>query len=140
MPSRPYTEDTARTDRARRIRANKQVQAAEEGTPEDLAAAEQELRGLLDEIGFPRLLVQRVLDALSITKAKWAYCPDCHKKVQVDKADTGAILKAVEMVMAYLLGRPKERKEVDIQVSQKPLHEMSLAELREAAAALRSGD
>jgi len=40
------------------------------------------------------------------TKKAWAYCPSCRKKVQVDHADHGARIKAVELWLEQGFGRP----------------------------------
>lgn len=122
--------------RARRVKANRRVRVAEEGSAEDRAAFGEQLRVELEASGFPPLLSRTLLDLLSAEKAKWAFCPDCHRKVQVDRPDTGSVHKALELAMGYLVGRPKERQQVEVvgTLGLKPVGEMSDEELERAAA------
>lgn len=87
-----------------------------------------EVKESLVRAGFPDLLADELLERLSATKLKWAFCPDCRRKVQVDAVDAGQQMKALEMALGYVIGKPKERKELDITVGQKPLEQMTLAE------------
>jgi hypothetical protein len=93
------------------------------------------LRSELEAAGFPPLLAVKLLSLLDETKLKWAYCKTCRSKVQVDTPDTASIHKAITTAMEYTKGRPAQRMELEVAVSQKPLHEMSDAELEAAARA-----
>lgn len=97
-----------------------------------------ELRKKLLDADVPELTVEVLTDQLTAARQKWAFCPHCRQTVRAEMADPKSQLAAARMVLEYLLGKPKERKEVELVVSQKPLHEMTLGELRDAAAQLRA--
>lgn len=103
----------------------------EDETPEQeesRKAREAQLREELIGVGFPELLADQCLSLFDSSKLKWAFCPDCRRKVQVEVADTTSQLKAMELALNHVIGKPKERQEIKLTVSQKPLHEMTMAE------------
>lgn len=106
-----------------------------------LPQLEKEFRQALLAASVPELTVEVLVGQLDGTKANWAFCPHCRQNVKVDVRDTRTQFNAAKLALEYLIGKPKERKEVDITVSQKPLAEMSDDELEQAArAALNQGD
>lgn len=60
---------------------------------------------------------------------KWAYCPDCHKKVKIDYPDYKGYRQYLESVMNQVYGPPAERKQVSVTGSIGHFHELSDAEL-----------
>ena len=51
--------------------------------------------------------LRELLDELKDrTKATWAYCPDCRKKVQCEVRDIGGIVKTVVELIEQVEGRP----------------------------------
>lgn len=124
-----------KTAKALEVEARKAAQAVDAEVDE---AKQAELRTLLVGMGFPALLADELLERLSGSKLKWAFCPDCRRKVQVDAVDERQSMKALEMALGYTIGKPKERRELDVTVTQKPLVEMTLAEKQQYLAELES--
>lgn len=130
MPPKGWgdAELDAKMRKAERKEVKKEREAAISEEKEMDAVQRADVHTQLVDSGFPPLLAEELLNRLSVTKLKWAYCPDCRRKVQVDAIDANAQMKALEMALGYLIGKPKERKELDIIIAQKPLSEMSLNE------------
>lgn len=98
--------------------------------PVDLLTPEQidELRAALTGIGFPGAITALVMEQLTQTQPDWGYCPKCRQKVRADFPDRKARVKAIETVLGYVIGKPAERKQVDVTVTTRNVAEMDAAE------------
>lgn len=87
--------------------------------------------------GVPAALAQRLLLLTDTTKPMWGYCPDCHRIVKPDFPDTNAQLQAIKLVLEYLVGKPTERRTIDVNIraiqAREELEQLSDAELLQIA-------
>ena len=108
-------------------------QAADILTPHQL----DELRAALRDKGFPEAAIELVIYQVSQTEPDWAYCPKCHQKVKADFIDRKAINDGLKLIVDHVVGKPSERKQVDVNVlvtrKREELESLTDAELLQIA-------
>lgn len=69
--------------------------------------------------------------ALSLTRAQWAYCPDCRSKVQVDTPDYKGMWALLRDLIGLVKGQAAVRVDHTVEhiIRQVPMSEMTDAEL-----------
>ena len=122
-----HDPEVARREKQKLIRErDRQIAGEQEDHDAELVAIRDAL--VKSDLKFNEALAARIVRLLDEKTLDWAYCPDCRRKVHVDKPASSARLKALELIANYLVGKPKERQELEITLQQKPLQEMTLAE------------
>lgn len=70
---------------------------------------------------YGRELITNLLD---LQKAKWAFCPQCKKKVQVDQPDYQAITRGLALLLDQGKGRPKEAVPPDPKIEEEKIRKL----------------
>ncbi len=68
----------------------------------------------------------------SLEKAKWAYCPSCKKKVQVDTPDYRSITGSLAQLLDQGKGRTKETPPPDPKLEEERIRSVVRDEIRAA--------
>ena len=74
--------------------------------------------------------IRQIVDGIKdMNKARYALCPDCRRKVQVEFPDFKGQAQALQILMAEGFGKPREQQDVNVSVTLKAIKEMSNEEL-----------
>lgn len=87
---------------------------------EKYSLEEEHKKELYDDMikaGFPKAMAQICVSNLDPVKHVLSHCPTCDKTVRIEKPDIAAFDRLFDRVLAYLVGKPVERREVALSLS-----------------------